>query len=75
MTDVSVSDKRGQEVNQGVNYKEGRGDGQKDAKANVFVVDEAPELVEKVVTEDAFNKSDFAHYASVANDNNSDVTN
>ena len=32
MTDVSVSDKRGQEANQGVNFKEGRGDGQKDAK-------------------------------------------
>ena len=47
----------------------------KDDKPNVVVVDEAPELVEKVVTEDAFNKSGFAHYGSIVFDyNNPDVT-
>ena len=32
MTEVSVSDKRGQEVTQGGNSKEGRGAGEMDAK-------------------------------------------
>ena len=32
MTEVSVADKCGQEVTQGVNSKEGRGVGEKDAK-------------------------------------------
>ena len=42
---------------------------------NVVVDDEAHEPVEKIVTEDLFNKSDFAHYGQVANDNNLDATN
>ena len=75
MTEVSVSDKLGKEVNQGVNSKEGRDDGQKAAKPNAVVVDEAPELVEKVVADDAFNASYFTHYGSIViNCNNPDVT-
>ena len=45
-----------------------------DAKINVVVVDEIPEPIEKIVTEDLFNKSDFARYGQVANNNN-DATN
>ena len=33
-----------------------------DAKLNVVAGDEIPEPIEKIVTEDLFNKSDFAHY-------------
>ena len=62
MTEVSVTDKRGQDVTQGGNSKEGRGAGEKGAMKNVGVDDEAKEPVEKIVTEDLFNKSDFAHY-------------
>ena len=76
MTEVSVADKPGQEVTQGVNSKEGRGVGEKDAKQNVVVDDEGHEPVEKIVTEDLFNKSDFTHYCSIVVDhNNPDATN
>ena len=76
MTDVIVSDKHGQEVNQGVNSKGGRDGGQKADKLTNVVVDEVPELVEKVIDvgDDAFKTSDFVHYGSVAIDNNPDVT-
>ena len=51
---------------QGVHYR----------NRNVVVDDEAHEPVEKIVTEDLFNKSDFAHYGSIVIDhNNPDVTN
>ena len=49
-----------------------------DAKKNVIVDDEAHEPVEKIVTEDLFNKSDFAHYGSIVVDcskpDNNDAT-
>ena len=70
MTKVSVADKHGQDVTQGGNFKEGKGAGEKIAKRNVGVDDEAKEPVEKIVTEDLFNKSDFAHYGSIVIDSN-----
>ena len=72
MTETSVAEKRGQDVIQGGNSKEGRGvgAGEKVTKKNVVVDDEAHEPIEKIVTEDLFNKSGFAHYGQVANDNN-----